>query len=193
MTGEFVAQYRRNCLEIATPPVDTGAMEQRQLITETDIATSIIASGIADEPVTHLVEHAMQRLVLAGVPLHRMQVGFRILHPLFDGMSVTWTEEAGVAVTYYDHIDVDGSEFRLSPFYYMLANGQTELRLRIDRDPDAMRFPVLMDFKAKGVTDYLALIVSFGGAPMTPETPWTPSCPVCGWTLSVMPIFSAAS
>ena len=27
-----------------------------------------------------------------------------------------------------------------------------------------------MDFKAKGVTDYLALIVSFGGAAMTPET-----------------------
>jgi adenylate cyclase len=33
------------------------------------------------------------------VPLHRMQVGFRILHPLFDGMSLTWTDEAGVAVT----------------------------------------------------------------------------------------------
>jgi adenylate cyclase len=112
----------------------------------------------------------MQRLVSGGVPLHRMQVGFRILHPLFDGMSLTWTDEAGVAVTYYDHIDADGSEFRLSPFYYMLANKLMELRLRIDRDPMTERFPVLMDFKAKGVTDYLALIVSFGGAAMTPET-----------------------
>ena len=33
---------------------------------ETDIATAIIASGIADEPVTHLVEGAMRRLVSAG-------------------------------------------------------------------------------------------------------------------------------
>jgi adenylate cyclase len=145
-------------------------MEHRHIGAEPDIATSIIASGIADEPVTHLVEGAMQRLVSGGVPLHRMQVGFRILHPLFDGMSVTWTDEAGVAVTYYDHIDADGSEFRLSPFYYMLSNKLMELRLRIDRDPMAERFPVLMDFKAKGVTDYLALIVSFGGAAMTPET-----------------------
>jgi adenylate cyclase len=145
-------------------------MEHSHIRAEPDIATSIIAAGIADEPVTHLVEGAMQRLVSGGVPLHRMQVGFRILHPLFDGMSVTWTDEAGVAVTYYDHIDADGSEFRLSPFYYMLSNKLMELRLRIDRDPTAERFPVLMDFKAKGVTDYLALIVSFGGAAMTPET-----------------------
>ena len=158
-------------------------MEQRHLRAETDIATSIIASGIADEPVTHLVEGAMRRLVLAGVPLHRMQVGFRILHPLFDGMSVTWTEEAGVAVSYYDHIDDDGSEYRLSPFYFMLANKLMELRLRIDRDPAAEHFPVLMDFKAKGVTDYLALIVSFGGAEITPETheglgtSWSTHCP----------------
>ena len=64
-------------------------MEHRHIRAEPDIATSIIASGIADEPVTHLVEGAMQRLVSGGVPLHRMQVGFRILHPLFDGMSVT--------------------------------------------------------------------------------------------------------
>jgi adenylate cyclase len=85
-------------------------------------------------------------------------------------MSVTWTEEAGVAVSYYDHIDDDGSEYRLSPFYFMLANKLMELRLRIDRDPAAEHFPVLMDFKAKGVTDYLALIVSFGGAEITPET-----------------------
>jgi adenylate cyclase len=135
-----------------------------------DIATAIIASGIADEPVTHLVEGAMQRLVLAGVPLDRMQVGFRILHPLFDGMSITWTEQGGVEVSYYEKIDVDGSSYRLSPFYYMLTNGLPELRLRIDGEATAKRFPVLADLKARGFTDYLAMIVSFGGAAMTPES-----------------------
>ena len=56
-----------------------------------DFASEIIASGIADMPVAALVETAMQRLVAAGVPLSRMHVGFRILHPLFDGMSINWT------------------------------------------------------------------------------------------------------
>ena len=137
---------------------------------DSDIPASIIESGIADEPVTHLVEGAMQRLVSAGVPLHRMQVGFRILHPLFDGMSLTWTDKGGVEVSYYEHIDVDGSEFRLSPFYFMLSNELNELRIRIDRDETAERFPFLMDLRAKGFTDYLALIISFGGAPLSPET-----------------------
>ena len=145
-------------------------MEQTALEPQTDIATAIIASGIADEPVTHLVEGAMQRLVSAGVPLDRMQVGFRILHPLFDGTSITWTEASGVEVSYYEKIDVDGSSYRLSPFYYMLTNELSELRLRIDDEATGKRLPVLADLKARGFTDYLAMIVSFGGAAMTPES-----------------------
>ena len=65
-----------------------------------DIPASIVASGISDAPLTTLVEAAMQRLVASGVPIDRMNVGFRILHPLFDGMSITWTREGGAEVTY---------------------------------------------------------------------------------------------
>ncbi|HXG79245.1 MAG TPA: hypothetical protein VNJ31_07920, partial [Methyloceanibacter sp.] len=135
-----------------------------------DIVASIITSGMADVPVASLVEGTMLRLVSLGVPLHRMQVGFRILHPLFDGMSIFWTEEAGVEVEYFEAIDTDGSVFRLSPFYYMLTNGLTELRLRLDRDALVDRFPLLAQFRGRGMTDYLAMIVAFGDAPMTPET-----------------------
>jgi adenylate cyclase len=144
-------------------------MNQTDLAPHPDLATAIIASGIADQPVTNLVETAMQRLVASGVPLHRMQVGFRILHPLFDGMSIIWTEEAGVEVEYFEAIDVDGSAFRLSPFYYMLTNDLTELRLRLDRDEVVDRFPLLAEFRGRGLTDYLAMTVAFGGAVMSPE------------------------
>ena len=139
-------------------------------LADPDIVNSIITSGMADVPVAALVEGAMLRLVAAGVPLHRMQVGFRILHPLFDGMSIIWTEEAGVEVEYFEAIDQDGSVFRLSPFYYMLTNDLTELRLRLDRDAMVDRFPLLAQFRGRGLTDYLAMIVAFGDAPMTPET-----------------------
>ncbi len=131
---------------------------------------SIIASGLDDQPVAHLVETAMQRLVEAGVPLHRMHVGFRILHPLFDGMSIVWTEDGGVEVEYFEHLDEDNSVYRLSPFYHMLSNGLTEMRIRLDRDMEAHDFPLLHDLSGRGMTDYLALIVAFGGAPLHPET-----------------------
>jgi adenylate cyclase len=134
-----------------------------------DIPASIVASGLSDAPLTTLVEAAMQRLVASGVPIDRMNVGFRILHPLFDGMSITWTRETGAEVFYAALVDQEGSEFRLSPFYVMLSDGAREWRLRLDRD-DIERFPLLMQLREKGFTDYLALIVAFGGAELHPQS-----------------------
>ena len=135
-----------------------------------DIPASIIKSGIADVPLTRQVEVTMQRLLAAGVPIDRMNVGVRILHPLFDGMSITWTREGGAEVNYAELVDQDGSEFRLSPFYVMLSEQQREWRLHLDTDPAAERFPLLMQLKTKGFTDYIALIVAFGGAPLHPQS-----------------------
>jgi adenylate cyclase len=135
-----------------------------------DIANSIIASGIADVPVAGLVEGAMSRLVGAGVPVQRMNVSFRILHPLFDGMSLTWTEAGGVEVVYNVLVDEAGSLFRTSPYHFMLTHRESEYRCRLDGDADGGRFPILTELKAKGFTDYLALIVSFGEAELSPET-----------------------
>ena len=89
-------------------------------LSDTDIPASIIESGIADQPLPQLVEAAMRRLTQAGVPIERMNVGVRILHPLFDGMSITWTRETGAEVNYASLVDEEGSEYRLSPFYVML-------------------------------------------------------------------------
>jgi adenylate cyclase len=135
-----------------------------------DIPASIIESGIADQPLTTLVEAAMQRLIMAGVPIDRMNVGCRLLHPLFDGMSITWTREAGAEVSYAALVDKEGSDFRLSPFYIMLLDGRREWRLRLDQDPAIAGFPLLMQLKEKGLTDYLALIVAFGGAELHPQS-----------------------
>jgi adenylate cyclase len=99
-----------------------------------------------------------------------MNVGFRILHPLFDGMSITWIRESGAEVNYAALVDEEGSDFRLSPFYYMLSEHEREWRLRLDHDPAVERFPLLMQLKAKGFTDYLALIVAFGGATLHPQS-----------------------
>jgi adenylate cyclase len=135
-----------------------------------DIPASIVASGLSDAPLTTLVEIAMQRLVQSGGAIDRMNVGFRILHPLFDGMSITWTREAGAEVFYAALVDQEGSDFRLSPFFLMLSEGMREWRLRLDRDAAIDNFPILADLRAKGYTDYLALIVAFGGAELHPQS-----------------------
>ena len=116
-----------------------------------DIPASIIASGISDAPLTSLVEVAMQRLVASGVPIDRMNVGFRILHPLFDGMSITWTRETGAEVSYAALVDKDGSDFRLSPFYVMLSDGSREWRLRLDQRSRDRRLPAARAAEGEGL------------------------------------------
>ena len=145
-------------------------MSQHTLDHRADIGASIIASGIADEPIALLVEGAMHRLVKSGVPLTRLHVAFRILHPLFDGMSITWTEDQGVAVENAVLVDEPGSMFVTSPFYHMLSNDLTAFRARLDGGDAPSRYPVLAELKEQGYTDYLALIVAFGGAALDPQS-----------------------
>jgi adenylate cyclase len=135
-----------------------------------DIPASIIALGIADAPLAKQVEAAMGRLMAAGVPVHRFNVGCRILHPLFDGLSLTWTREDGVKVDYAAGVDKEGSDYRLSPFYVMLTEHDDRRRFRLDDETAIAPFPLLRQLKEQGYTDYLALIIGFGGAPLHPHS-----------------------
>jgi adenylate cyclase len=131
-----------------------------------EITSTIIASGLADMPVTDLVELAMTQVVAAGVPLHRLLVGFRVLHPLFDGMTIAWSAEGGVEVEYFQALTEDNPDFTLSPFYWMISGQVTELRLALARDAMVDKFPLLQRLRDQGFVDYLASVVSFGEGPM---------------------------
>jgi adenylate cyclase len=152
-----------------------------------DIPASIIALGIADAPLASQVEAAMARLVAAGVPIDRFNVGCRILHPLFDGLTITWTREGGVLVEYAAGVDKEGSDFRLSPFYAMLTDHDDMRRFPLGDEAAIAPFPLLRRLKEEGYTDYLALIIGFGGAPLHPQsldglaTSWSTRAP-CGFS-----------
>lgn len=152
---------------------DTGEASARaprlpelDLCVSGEIADTIIASGLTDRPVGELAETVMGRLVAAGVPIARMMVGFRILHPLFDGMTISWTADSGVEVEYFQALTEDNPEFTLSPFYWMIKEGLPELRLRLDRDGMVDKFPLLQRLREQHYTGYLARVVSFGEKPM---------------------------
>ena len=130
------------------------------------IADAIIASGLTDRPIADLIQTVMSRLVQAGVPLARMMVGFRILHPLFDGMTIGWTDEKGVEVEYFQALSEDNPDFTLSPFYWMIQQQVVELPLRLDQDPLVDKFPLLQRLRSEGFTGYYARVVTFGEAPM---------------------------
>ena len=116
-----------------------------------DIPASIIALGIADAPLAEPGRGGdASACSRRASPIDRFNVGCRILHPLFDGLSITWTREGGVRSTTPRGVDQEGSDFRLSPFYVMLTEHDDARRFRLDDDVAIAPFPLLRQLREKG-------------------------------------------
>lgn len=142
------------------------------MVTEPDRAPESGPTGI-EGVVTWLVEGARSaplpqdildqlcvRLVECGLPLHRVAVFVRTLHPNVMGRRFVWRPGAPVEVTAAPFSILDSDSFRLGPIPKVVRDA-APLRRRI-ADPDGLDdFPVLEELRAEGVTDYLALPLVF--------------------------------
>jgi adenylate cyclase len=102
-----------------------------------------------------MMNQTCERLVAAGVPLWRVGVFVRTLHPDIVGRNFVWRPGAEIVVGSANYDVLDSPEFLRSPLA-LVFNERCEIRARMD-GPDAKRFPLFDDLRAEGVTDYLAL------------------------------------
>jgi adenylate cyclase len=102
-----------------------------------------------------MMAETCERLVAAGLPLWRVGVFVRTLHPDIVGRNFIWRPGAEVAVGSANYEMLDSPEFRNSPLAIVFGEGR-EVRSLID-GPDAKRFPLFDDLRSEGVTDYIAL------------------------------------
>jgi adenylate cyclase len=106
-----------------------------------------------------LMAETCERLVAAGLPLWRVGVFVRTLHPDILGVNFVWKPGAEVTVGTAAFDMLDSPEFRNSPLAIVFGEGR-EVRHRID-DPESRRFPFLDDMRVEGVTDYIAMPLFF--------------------------------
>ncbi|MEM9684756.1 MAG: adenylate/guanylate cyclase domain-containing protein, partial [Pseudomonadota bacterium] len=106
---------------------------------------------------------ACRRVNAAGIPLLRMHVAFNVLHPLYSGMGVTWSREAGTSHETYAHNEdeIPPETFQRSPHYYMMTHRIPLLRRRLTGPEALTDFPILTELRDLGGTDYLAFLVQF--------------------------------
>ncbi|KRQ93814.1 adenylate/guanylate cyclase domain-containing protein [Bradyrhizobium valentinum] len=100
-----------------------------------------------------------ERMVAAGLPLWRVGVFVRTLHPEIYGRSFIWKPGAEVQIGTVDYKVLDSPDFHNSPIIIVFQQGQ-EVRARAD-DPQSARFPIVEELRAEGVTDYIALPLYF--------------------------------
>jgi adenylate cyclase len=108
---------------------------------------------------TDMMAETCERLVQAGLPLWRVGVFVRTLHPDIYGRNFIWRPGAEVEVGTVDFDILNAPEFKASALSIVFTQG-IEVRARVD-DPASSRFPIIEDMRAEGVTDYVALPLPF--------------------------------
>jgi adenylate cyclase len=102
-----------------------------------------------------MMAETCERLVAAGLPLARVGVFVRTLHPDIVGRNFVWRLGAEVVVGSANYEMLDSEQFRTSPLAIVFAEGR-EIRARMD-GPDGNRFPIFAELREEGITDYIAL------------------------------------
>jgi adenylate cyclase len=137
--------------------------------TVSNVLGGAIVEWLADEalhesePAT-LYGELCQRLRAVGIPLMRGQVAFRVLHPLYDASTLTWTGQQGVVVELLRPEQSGQSQFLQSPLGHALTHRLPVFRRRLTGATALLDFEVLEEFRALGGTDYLIFLIPFDSA-----------------------------
>ena len=108
-----------------------------------------------------------ERLLGRGDPLSRAYIPFRVLHPLYEAMGMTWLRGSAVESASYIHRQGEQppEPFASSPLRHMVQTQLPFLRRRLTGDEAIIDFPLLAELRDAGATDYLGYLVYFGGGP----------------------------
>ena len=115
-----------------------------------------------------------ERMIAAGLPLWRVGVFVRTLHPDIYGRNFIWKPGSEVEIGSVDFNILQSPDFHASPLIVVFQQEQ-EVRARID-DPSSTRFPIVDELRAEGVTDYVALPLPFIGGTVNASS-WTTKQP----------------
>jgi adenylate cyclase len=101
------------------------------------------------------------RLVALGVPLYRVGVFVRTLHPNVLGRAFIWqADRDAVQITEAAHEMLESEVFLKSPVRRVFVE-QVEIRRRLAEPGCLLDFPILEDLVKEGVSDFLAVPLRF--------------------------------
>ena len=102
-----------------------------------------------------------RRTVAAGLPLYRVGVFVRTLHPNVLGRAFIWlADKDAVEITEANHEVLESETFLKSPIR-MVFSDHVEVRRRLVDPACPMDYPILQDLRREGATDFLAAPLRF--------------------------------
>lgn len=101
------------------------------------------------------VAETCERMVACGIPLWRVGVFVRTLHPNMLGRNFVWRRDEGVKMGAMAHGEEESDLFLSSPLAIVFLQGE-EVRRRL-QDAEAGNVPFFAEVRAEGATDYIAV------------------------------------
>jgi adenylate cyclase len=125
-------------------------------------------AGLHGANAGELFDGYCRRLVEAGVALLRGHVSTQTLHPQWTGYGFTWRRELNAIHEHqFARVETPSSAWVQSPFVQLIERARAgeptpSMRRRLAEGPEQCDFPVLVEFRADGATDYYAIVYTFG-------------------------------
>jgi adenylate cyclase len=127
------------------------------------LATWLAKAGLEGRRETALVESFCSFAAAAGLPLKRAVVFIDTLHPIHEGRAFRWERgKPEVSLSEYGRsTDGEAAErWRSSPWFQLLADGDSVLRRRIAADGE-VEFPMFTELREASIVDFVAMVNRF--------------------------------
>jgi adenylate cyclase len=114
----------------------------------------LVAGASSAARVDQFVSQTCEQMINCGLPLWRVGVFVRTLHPNMLGRNFIWRRDEGVAMGSMPHGDQMEDYFLSSPLAIVFEQGH-EVRRKLDAG--ASNVPFFAEIREEGATDYIAL------------------------------------
>jgi adenylate cyclase len=139
-------------------PARKGRRQGSVLIDQ--VADWLMERALGTTEQTALLAGCCDRLFAAGIPISRVHIAYRTLHPVMQAMGLRWRHGEGIETLGFRH-DEGPEEFQRSPHFFMIRSGISLLRRRLTGPEAETDFDMLVELQAEGYTDYLAFVEAF--------------------------------
>lgn len=122
----------------------------------------LLAEGWRVPDASALTKAISETLLGLGLPLFRLRLAVRNLHPEFLGLSCTWQRgRPEIDVFQPPHKILVQDMYRLSPLAAILDEGAAAIRRRLEGPGAVVDYPIVKELRAAGATDYVAMALEF--------------------------------
>ena len=117
----------------------------------------LVEQALGEPDILRMFETMCLRLSGFGIPVARARLVWQTLHPLIRAEQVVWNRGQKAEFEFFEHSEKQTDAWRDSPMRHVIVNNIGMFRRQLFGPNETLDFPILMDLKQQGYTDYAIL------------------------------------